>query len=466
MITSLRIAPLLAAARMRQRTGNAWLDLLAVASFILGTLLALTVGGGVWMFYQWAQNPSADILETVRAAYPLSEDTYRTAQILLVGYFQLALIAGALLVFPIFSLGASAARLGARGRATRLASLRLVGATGAEVVAISVLETLIQWCLGAIIGTAAYILTLPGWRHISFLGRHITPSEMSLPLGFVAFILGVTLVICLVSTIVGLHRVWIEPLGVAHRDTPPALKHWRPIAFALALVAFAVWSQTGGYVVGDTTAGVFVTAILVAIVMGAISIVGPWMLQLVAIPMARSRYVSLVLAMRRILDDPKAVWRTVSSISLLSFIAGTFSVFPLLSDAYFVDTLSRDISTGILITLSFGFIVAALSTLMNQSSAIFDRASQTYALSQIGFPKRVFGLTRFFQVAGPLILTTVFAAGLGIFVSYSIAGNPDVTGLIRTGTVIGGGIALTLVALALCEPLERHVLANQRRAND
>ncbi|MDK8238746.1 hypothetical protein QP747_11570, partial [Actinomyces urogenitalis] len=63
-------------------------------------------------------------------------------------YLGLALFAGALLVIPISSLASGAARLGTQDRSQRLASLRLVGTTRSQTIAISLCETVVQWLLG------------------------------------------------------------------------------------------------------------------------------------------------------------------------------------------------------------------------------------------------------------------------------------------------------------------------------
>ena len=47
MSPTTRLAPRLAVARIKMRSGAAWLDVLAVVSFALSTLIALTVAGAV-----------------------------------------------------------------------------------------------------------------------------------------------------------------------------------------------------------------------------------------------------------------------------------------------------------------------------------------------------------------------------------------------------------------------------------
>ena len=106
------------------RSGAAWLDVLAVVSFALSTLIALTVAGGIWMFKTLNDERPARI---IRAIGEHNADAMLT-------YYLLSVVAGALLVIPIFALGSSAARLGAQARARRLATLRLIGVTGSQTV--------------------------------------------------------------------------------------------------------------------------------------------------------------------------------------------------------------------------------------------------------------------------------------------------------------------------------------------
>lgn len=460
MRNALSIAPLLTLSRLRSRRGDAWLDILAVASFALSSLMALTVTGGIWMFTQWRAHPSELMVGAAADQWggPTSADD------MLMTYVILAFLAGTLLVFPIFSLGTSAARLGARGRSQRLASLRLIGVTGKQTIAMSLVETLVQWLLGALLGVIAYFATLPLWRYVSFLGSHIDPADMVLPLRILALILCILLFLALASTVAGLQRVRISPLGVAHRETSPALRFWRPVAFMVGLVVFFAWSGVAP-ASNDSTVYI-VTSVLLLGVIGGVTLVGPWVLQLLAMPLAHTRRVPRLLAMRRILDDPRAAWRNVSAIALLCFIAGFVAIMPdtgMGSVTYF----EKDIMTGIEITLAFGFAVAALSTLMNQSSTIFDRAPETYALSQVGFPRSVFSKTRLHQVLGPLLFASVGSSALGALLA--IAASTMVisaSGFIRMGVILALGVGLSTLSLLLCEPLERHVLATRKRTND
>lgn len=456
---ALRLAPGLTAARLRSHSGDGWLDILAVLSFALSALMALTVAGGVWMFSDWATNPTAHMLQTAEHLGWGQQSDLFTA------YFGMAMGAGGLLVFPIFSLGASAARLGARGRAQRLASLRLVGVTGFEAVAMSMVETVVQWIMGAAVGVVAYFATLPLWSSVTFIDQHINPAQMRLPVPLFFAVLAFTLVIALISTAVGLQRVRISPLGVANREPNPALRFWRVGASVAAIAAFVLWTRTDR---APTDMWTYVSmAFMLLIVVGGISLVGPFILQSLARPGTLTRSPAILLATRRILDDPRTAWRNVSAIALLSFIAGFVAAVPFDRSDDGSVSLLHDINTGVLITLAFGFASAALSTLMNQTSLVFDRAPQTYALAQVGFPRQFFGLSRAAQILGPLLLSTLFTTVIGVFLGYSTSALvPSTDSIVLVGVFILIGIGLSVLALLACEPLERHVLANMRRAND
>ena len=459
MKQALRLAPQLTAARLRLRRGDAWLDVLAVLSFALSTVMALTVTGGIWMFSQWNAHPTAHHAALGDEIGWGNDGGYLTL------YLSLAFAAGALLVIPIFSLGASAARLGARGRSERLSSLRLIGVTGGQTVAISLVETMVQWALGTAVGTIAYYLSLPLWANVTFLEEKIKPSQMMLPVGILVAVLAALLVIAVLSTIIGLQRVRISPLGVARREASPAMRHWRPLAFLAAVSLYIIWATANPGATRDSVQYIVMAGMILLLVAG-ISVVGPWILQLFAYPGTKTRSVPRLLGMRRILDDPRAAWRTVNAISLLCFMAGFFAVIPLESGDS-GSFLFQDIFTGVTITLGFGFAVAALSTLMNQSSTVFDRAPETSALSQIGFPRRVFAWTRIYQVMGPLLLASVASAALGLGMgALTAAVGVSTSGIWRMVITVVLGLALSGVALAICEPLERRVLESRGRAND
>lgn len=456
MSVAVNLAPRLAIERIRATKGAGVLDAMAVLAFTVSSWLALTVAGGTWMFYQRWRVDGALI-------DPMWVDT-ATAYIALAGF------ACALLVIPILSLGGGAARLGARGRARRLASLRLMGMTSGEVVKMSVIETLVQAVAGVILGSAVFAVSLPAWQPVEFQMQRIQASELLLPWWLWLAVVGVLLLLAVVSTVLGLRRVTISPLGVARDQSPRRLKSWRLVAVVVLVVVFLVYATLTDLATAGLI-GIVVMVGFLAIVIGSINLVGPWLLQLVALPGARTAHVPRLLAARRILDDPRGAWRNVSAVALLGFIAGFVVTMPsnTIGDDEYAQAFVRDIQTGVAITLIVGLILAATATLISQASGVFDRAPESVSLDRMGVSRTVHSAVRRGQVLVPLSVALGTSVLLGLVLSIpfvvSLAEFPVVGATMLASTVIVGFL-LTLGAAEACRPLQAGVLGEQRRRND
>ncbi|KMY23334.1 hypothetical protein ACU19_05020 [Actinobaculum suis] len=478
-MNTLKLAPMLTAGRIKARQGDGWLDVLAVITFAISAALALTVAGGAWMFYGWYTDPSPEIAQgflEISGTAELSGDIASQAdsvKLWALQYFILAGFACGLLVVPVFSLGSSAAQLGAAGRARRLASLRLVGMTGGQTTLMTVAETVVQWVIGATIGSAAYLATLPLWQHGSFVGQRIIWQHMLLPWWLFALILLALLLIAVLSTVSGLQKVRISPLGVARHQSSAALRWWRLLVLALAIIIFIAYMlKRGSY--QEIGTWVIISLTLAGVIAG-ITVAAPFIIQVLAWPLTKVNSVPVLLAARRILDNPRAIWRTVSGIILLCFIAGYTSIS---SVAFTEDGVTRgdlwflhDIRFGVLITLTVGFVVAAIGILINQASDIFDRGRQTQALRYLGFPTRIFSATRLVQSFGPLLVCAILFTTLGRWLaSFMIPASKsdyiESDNLVVLLAVLGIGLAMCLVALLVVAPLEKRVVLRQGRQND
>lgn len=469
MKNALSLAPRLAAARLKGGRGGAVLDVFAVIAFTVATLLALTVAGGTWMFLDWNWNGNPELLSNL--GLPNDEATQSFIEI----YVLLAALACALVVVPILSLGGAAARLGARGRSTRLASLRLIGMTGGEVVAISVVETIVQAVVGMILGTILWLVSLPAWGLITFQTVQLTPSLMRGPWWLWLAVWGAILVLAIISTIVGLRRVRISPLGVAARQTPPAMKVWRAVAFVVVAVVAVVYVQsmpTDG--IRNILTVVGVVAGFIAALLLVINLVGPWVIQLIARMRTRTDSVPMLLAARRLADDPKAAWRNVSALALLGFLGAFAIMIPSGSDEFFVDdplnaTMFTDLRTGVLITLAIGFVVGAVSTLVAQSASVVDRADEARSLDRMGVPRSVFAKMRRRQVLLPLLVTLGVSVGLGLLLSspfFAVMAQMNALNPLMLVAVVTFGIGLTVIAAEACRPVQTSILNQASRRND
>ena len=456
MSVAVRLAPRLAVERIRATKGAGVLDAMAVLAFTVSSWLGLTVAGGTWMFLQrWRVDGAL--------ADPAWADVAPV-------YVALAGFACALLIIPVLGLGGGAARLGARGRSRRLASLRLIGMTSGEVVKMSVLETLVQAVAGVVLGSVVYAASLPAWQLLQFQMQNIRASEMLLPWWLWVSVVAALLLLAAGSTVLGLQRVTISPLGVARDQSPGRLKIWRLVAVLLLVIGFYVYSR---YTNLASLVGLVSTVAFLALVIGSINLVGPWLLQLVSRPRTRTARVPKLLAARRILDDPRAAWRNVSSVALLGFMAGFVVIMPVTttgepSDLY-SDTFVRDIQTGVAITLAVGLILAATATLISQASGVFDRAPESLSLDRMGVPRPVHAAARRGQVLVPLTVALATSVPLGFALSTLIATEMEsfpVLGVILLASTVVVGFLLTLGAAEACRPLQSGVLGEQRRRND
>lgn len=129
------------------------------------------------------------------------------------GYVMLAAFASLLLIVPLVALAGSAARLAASRRDARLAALRLVGATTAQVTKLTALDAGGQALLGALVGMAGYFALIPAIMLLDFQNQHFTFEQLWVGLPALAAVtVGVTL-LALVSALVALRRVAFTPLN-------------------------------------------------------------------------------------------------------------------------------------------------------------------------------------------------------------------------------------------------------------
>lgn len=464
MSAALTLAPRLALGRMRGSRGGGTLDVLAVVAFSVSSFLALTVTGGAWMFFQRWRAPDGDLLGGLGMGPAAVEGTLENYMILAVG-------ACALLGVPLLTLGAAAARLGARGRARRLASLRLVGMTGREVLAMSVIETLVQAVAGLVVGAGLWLLSVPAWQAVSFQGRGIATGELLPPWWVLVVLAAVLLGLAAASTAVGLRRVRISPLGVALQQTPRGLRAWRLLAFVLALVAFGLFSRFFSPGSLDLLPYVFL-AVMVLMVVATLNLVSPWALQLLARGGTHTASVPVMIAMRRIIDDPRGAWGNVSAIALLGLIGAYLSVLPADDEALGASPASvliiTDMRTGSVITLAVGLVLAATSTLVNQAASVVDRAEESITLDRMGVPRNVLAATRRHQVLLPLLVTLTISIGVGLLLATPFIGEfgASSSGVVLIGATAVLGVALMAGVTEACQPLERRMLRSAARRND
>lgn len=416
---------------------------LPVVAFAVATALLLIVAGGAQAFFSW---------------------TGETAFL----YQVLAVIALALLVVPLAALGGSAARLSARRRDDRLAGLRLLGAGGGTVAALTVIESTALAVLGAAAGVVVYLLAVPLVGLIPFRGEALGGSVL-LGAGWIALaVLGVAL-LAAASASLGLRRVVLSPLGVRTRDQAPRM-HWLRVLIGVAVVGVVFVAMNLVQAAGSSIAVILILGIGFGLAVGVLNLVGPWAIRLFATGQAkRAKTVRKLLAARSILESPKAAWRQVSGVAMTSFMAVFAGVGVALLGLAADESADRDtvllladIRTGVIITVVASFLMVACSAGVNQAAAVLDRRDLYISLDRLGMPPAEMDAARRRAVLAPLTFTTVVSALTAAVVVFPLAGLSLLLSpltMLVVACCLAGGIGLVALALRTTRPVLRRVLA-------
>lgn len=412
------------------RTLSTWA--LPLTAFACSTALALTVFGGYSAFSARDTHPDA------------------------VMYQVLAAIASILIIVPCFTLGLAAARLGARRRDARLAALRLAGATPRQVVALSAVEAAAQGCLGAVVGSLLYAASLPLVAQLPFQGDPFAVRELWVGPGALAGVIAGVTVLAAVSALVGLRSVAISPLGVAQRHAPPPPK-WLLAAGAVLVVV--LWGQLNpaAFGIGGLLAGLAVVFLL-------INVVGPFVVSIVGrILVARARDAAALIAARRILDDPKQVWRSVGGVTVASFVAAGTSLLTAIGtvDDPAQAQLMADMRLGVAFTLAVTFALAAISAVLTQIASILENRDLYRNLALAGTPFETMDAARMRQVRSPVIVMSLIGAGFALAFLFPITGLVVLTSplaLFQLAALLIAGCGLVIAAVYGSRPVLRTVM--------
>ncbi|MCM3661283.1 permease [Georgenia satyanarayanai] len=417
--------------------------LLPVVAFAATTTLLLTVLAGALSFRQW-------------------DDSYALA------YQLFAALAVVLLVVPLASLGGAAARLSARRRDDRLATLRLLGATTATVARMTVLEAATVALTGALAGVAGYVVLAPIVALIHFRGEPIGSAFWLAP--WVVLLAVVTVVLlAAVSAVVGLRQVSISPLGVRRRTDAPTVG-WVRAAVSVVVIGAAAVAMQGSY--ADL-------AVMMAVLLGGfgsvlavLNLLGPWVVaRLARRQLRRAHTPAQLLAARSMAQSPKAVWRQVSGVVMACFVAvvagSGVAVMRVTADMSSRDDqmLLVDVQTGIVITLVATFLMVAVSAGVTQAAEVLDRAELYRSLDRLGMPEATMVVAQRRTVMKPLVVVTVIAVAASGTLVLPLVGIAVVTAPISvlvTAASIVGGVLLVRLGVTTSRSVLRGVLAEGR----
>jgi hypothetical protein len=232
-------------------------------------------------------------------------------------YFRYAFAVGAVaFVFPILLLIGSATRLAAARREERYAALRLVGATNRQINIVASVEATVSALFGAVLGIGLFALVRPVLAQHSptgarYFGYAVTPTAA----GYLAMLAGVPAASA-AAALISLRRVRISPLGVSRRQTPPApgiSRIWL-LLLGIALFISGVVTTTPANIGLGVYPGLLLT-------LAGLVVAGPWLTaQAARLTAASASGAVPLLAARRLADNPRAAFRSVSGLVLAVFL--------------------------------------------------------------------------------------------------------------------------------------------------
>ena len=433
-----RVLTLTALLARPSRQGRAAI-VLPVVAFAVTTALLLVVAGGTRMFLTTAGGEFGEL------------------------YAWLSLLALVLLAVPVATLGAAAARLSSRRRSDRLATLRLLGATSAEVAAMTVVEASATALAGAIAGVGLYVLVLPLVGLLPFFGGPVGTDAVWAGWPLVAIAVAAVTLLATVSAAVGLRRVRLTPLGVRRRtDAPPRRLALIVVGGVLLIVVALLVANPGALMqlLGPAVLlGLFAAAMLVINLIGA---------PLVA---ARGRSIARradtaakLIAGRELAAHAATAWRRVSGLAAIAFTAvvggAGASIADLAGDG--AGPVFADIRTGVLVTLGAGFVLLACSVGVTQAASVLEDRDLIVALDRLGVPEEEVRRARRMTVMVPLRWAAVGGAAVGAVLAFPIVGFSVLVAPVPIAVValtFVAGFGLVLGALASTRPL----LATVRR---
>ncbi len=421
------------------RQGLSTLLLPAVAFALVGLLLSVVIGGAQ-TFWTWE-------------AYPGTV------------YQLLAVIAIALLVVPLLSLGAAAARLSARRRDDRLATLRLIGATARTTAALTILESGLVAFAGSLVGILLGYAVSPLVGRIRFRDEALGTDGVMLPVWVAAAVLAALVLVAVGSSLVSLQRVIVTPLGVVLNQEAPRIgaKGILVGIGGILLASFLLGNMTA---FGSMLAVIIGFGLAFGIAVLVLDAVGPWLTAVVARrKLARSERPADMLAARNLLESPRAAWRQISGVAMSSFVAvvagaGLALIKVLERENLGADDamLVADIRTGVLITVIGTFLMVACTVGVNQAAQILDRRDVLRSLHLVGAPLAVQDAARRKAVLSPLLLASLGSVLVAAVVMFPLVGTALLIAPLTLGAISGSvllGIALVLLSLLATRPLLR-----------
>lgn len=228
-------------------------------------------------------------------------------------------VGGLALLFPVLIFIGTATRLAAARREQRFAAMRLVGASPRQVSVISAVEASLAAVGGVVVGFAVFLLLRPVLTNVPFTGEPFAPGDLSLgAVDILLVVVGVPLA-AVAAARIAMRRVVISPLGVSRRVTPRPPRAYRLLPLLAGIAELAYFVAVGRpRTTGGQMAAYFSGCLLMMV---GLVVAGPWLTMVGSRAMARrTGRPAVLIAGRRLSDDPRGAFRSVSGLIIALFV--------------------------------------------------------------------------------------------------------------------------------------------------
>ena len=438
-----RLTTELAIQRSHTKNRDRLLIFLSVLAFAIVSSIATITASGTYMFYQRYHHPYGNLADALELdpSFAIIPQTY----------LSLAFFACILIVIPACNLASQAALVTAQSQHYRLAVLRLIGLNRRQVNVMGACEVLVQAVTGIVLGQVLALLCAPLFTGLSFQSMPVSIDEVYMRWYFYPLIDAILVAFTLVATFVGLIQVSISPLGVVRRSAAKRLRAWRLLVLiAVLAVTYLLPRFTDEK---STLNQLFFSCAVVALLMLTNDIAGPFILQLLARPLVRIPSVTVSWAFRNVLHNPRTVWRRISGISFLIFLAAfvgfmRFAPGDDLSQAAqsVTEALKPDLNLGLLLVIVITCIINSVSVMISQIAAEFSREQNIRALHRMGVSPQPIISVNWIENIVPFVLATLSAWALGTVAGSAFSAGTDY--VIEDPESVGGPLVV-LGAIAI-----------------
>jgi hypothetical protein len=354
-----------------------------------------------------------------------------------------------LCVVPLIVFIATASRVAAGRRDQRLAALRLAGATQNQVRLLAAADAAFGAGLGALLGTALFLTgraVLLGIAHGEL--RAITVAVLP-PFAFAAGALLLLVAGTAAGAALAMRSLLITPLGVVRRAPRRRPRPWGVLLLGVGLGGFASAALRG---MPNNLGGDAVLGISLAMAMFGLVSCGTWLTSLTGRCAARvARGPALLLAGRRLEDEPRAQARAMSSV-VLTVAAATVALV-VLRDFQQTDGASRDFYVrgfGLAaVGMVFSLVIAAGGLLLTTLEGMLERRRTLASLRAAGVPLTTLNRAVLLQVGLPVLPAAALAV-LAALAALAALTRGEWPGTPWTVVLLPPAAVLACVAAAAC----------------